>query len=361
LQQTSRPGQEEDAVAPLEAVREYLCVDAFMRTLVDARALKTAFELGVVDRLAGMPAVDRAALAAATGCDTAGLDLLLGMLAANGVVVMQGAGVSLHPGFRSALRFRDLLQTRLDFCGILLNDFADLFTALVRDPSAFAGNARLFQLFDYRRAQTDEGENYARTRAWMQLTSMLTRYESAACLALHDFGQHRRMLDVGGNSGEFALQACRRHPELNATILDLPLVCEIGLEHVLTQPERDRIGFMKADVRRDSLPAGYDLITFKSMLHDWPEADALQFLDRAAAAVEPGGTVLIFERLPIRIDGTAPAFSLLPILLFFRSYRDPETYAARLRERGFTDVVRREIDLDTPFAVLTARKPGGRR
>jgi ubiquinone/menaquinone biosynthesis C-methylase UbiE len=287
-----------------------------------------------------------------------GLDLLLGMLAASGVVIVRGPGVSLHPRFRSALRFRDLLETRLDFSGILLNDFADLFTALVRDPSAFAGNARLFQLFDYRRALTDEGENYARTRAWMQLTSMLTRYESAACLALHDFGQHRRMLDVGGNSGEFALQACRRHPHLRATILDLPLVCEIGLEHVLTHPERSRIGFVQADVRRESLPSGYDLITFKSMLHDWPEAEALQFLDRAAAAVEPGGTILVYERLPIRIEGTTPPFSLLPILLFFRSYRDPETYAARLRELGFTDVVRSEIDLDTPFAVLTARKPG---
>jgi ubiquinone/menaquinone biosynthesis C-methylase UbiE len=195
----------------------------------------------------------------------------------------------------------------------------------------------------------------------MKLTSTLTRYEARACAQWFDFGAHRRMLDVGGNSGEFALQACRRHPELSATILDLPLVCEIGLEHMLAQPERARVGFVKADVRRDALPVGYDLITFKSMLHDWPEAEALQFLDRAAAAVEPGGTVLIYERLPIHIDGTAPPFSLLPILLFFRSYRDPETYAARLRERGFTDVVRMEIDLDTPFAVLTARKPGGRR
>jgi hypothetical protein len=50
---------------------------------------------------------------------------------------------------------------------------------------------------------------------------------------------------------------------------------------------------------------------------------------------------------------------MLPILLFFRSYRDPDLYANHLRDRGFVAIERREVDLDTRFSVLTARKPGG--
>jgi SAM-dependent methyltransferase len=166
------------------------------------------------------------------------------------------------------------------------------------------------------------------------------------------------MLDVGGNSGEFLLQACRRHAELQGTVVDLPLVCDVGMEHVLGEPEQPRISFLKRDLRRDPLPTGYDLISFKSMLHDWPEPQALDFLTKAAESVEPGGTLLIFERLPLRFESGTPPFSIIPILLFFRSYRDPNVYIDHLRTLGFDKIERREVELDTRFLLLTARRSG---
>lgn len=273
------------------------------------------------------------------------------------MIAEHGSDVRLTREFEAALRYRDLLEIKLDFAGFTLNDFADLFTALVKEPAGFMGKARLFELFDYRRSLEPSIENYERTRAWMRITSTLTRYESLACMALHDFGGYRRLLDVGGNSGEFALQLCRRHPGLRATVLDLPLVCEIGLEHVLAEPEHPRIGFLKADVRADALPGGYDLISFKSMLHDWPEAQADAFLGKAAQALEPGGTLLVFERGPIAPRGATPSFALLPTLLFFRSYRSPEHYAGRLRALGLAGVEVRHIELDSAFFLVTASKP----
>jgi SAM-dependent methyltransferase len=335
----------------------FLAVDGFLTTLIDARALKTAFELQLVDRLlAREHAVQE--LGDSLGIDAIGLDVLLGMLAANRVIALDGERVELHPAFRDVLQYRDLLETKLDFAGFLLNDFADLFTTLVRDPAGFAGNARLFQLFDYRRAFKDEGDNYSRTRSWMKQTSTLTRYETSAALEMHDFSAYRRMLDVGGNSGEFLLQVCRRHAELQGTVIDLPLVCDVGMEHILGEPEQSRISFLKRDLRRDALPNGYDLVSFKSMLHDWPESQALEFLDKAADSLEPGGTLLIFERLPIRFDDGALPFSAIPILLFFRSYRDPNVYIDHLRSRGFDRIERQEVDLDTRFVLLAAQRSG---
>ena len=192
----------------------------------------------------------------------------------------------------------------------------------------------------------------------MRLTSTLTRYEARACMQLHDFGRYRRMLDIGGNSGEFILQLCRKFPELHGTVLDLPLVCEIGMEHVLAEPEHPRITFVKADIRNDPLPAGYDLVTFKSMLHDWPEEEADRFITKAARSLSPGGTLLIFERGPIQARTTAPPFSMLPILLFFRSYRLPAVYMRRFEALGLQDIELREIELDTPFFLVTARIAG---
>ena len=335
----------------------YLGVDDFLSTLIDARALKTAFELGLIDALATGGVVDVAAIRDRCGTDERGLDLLLSLLGSNRVVERDDQSVGLTDGFRKILEYRDLLETKLDFAGLLLNDFADLFTDLVRDPARFAENARLYQLFDYRRALRDEGDNYRHTRAWMKLTSALSRYEARAALDLHDFRNYRRMLDVGGNSGEFALQLARSNPELEITVADLPLVCEIGLEHVMGEPGNDRIRFAGLDLREDELPRDFDLISFKSMLHDWPERMAIGFLEKAVRSLRPDGTLLIYERLPLTFGESGPPFSALPILLFFRSYRDPGAYESRLRALGLSDIERHEVVLDTPFVIMTAKRP----
>ena len=88
------------------------------------------------------------------------------------------------------------------------------------------------------------------------------------------------MLDIGGNSGEFVLQVCKRHQGLRASVLDLPLVCDIGREHIAAEPEAERISFIKGNAFTDPLPEAFDLISFKSMLHDWPEKDAPSLIER---------------------------------------------------------------------------------
>lgn len=335
----------------------FLAVDRYLASVVAARALKSAFELRLVDHLADGGNGSEAALTRALKVDSQGLRFLLALLDAAGVTEKRRGDVALTPAFAEVLRYRDLLEAKLDFAGVLLNDFADGFTRLLRDPERFTGEARLYELFDYRRALEPGFENWQRTRGWMRLTTALTRYEARACLTLCDLSDRRQLLDVGGNSGEFALQACRRHAGLRATVFDLPLVCDIGLEHVMAEPEQARVGFLAGDVRTEPLPAGHDAISFKSMLHDWPEREALGFLEKAARVVEPGGTVLIFERGPLE-PRAVPPFSHLPVLLFFRSYRPASVYMRHLQALGMEDVRRQDITLDTPFYLVTARRPG---
>jgi SAM-dependent methyltransferase len=351
----------EISFAPLAAASRpgYLVVDDFLRGFVEARVLKTAFEVGLIDRLLEHGSGAVAALAPVVGLDQTGLRFLLDLLAAAGVVQEARGDVRLTRRFQEALRYRDLLEVKLDYAGFTINDFADLFTPLVRTPADFASKARLFALFDYRRALDPTFENYTRTRIWVRLTSTLTRYEAAPCLDIHDISLHRRMLDVGGNSGEFAVQACRRHRSLRATVFDLPLICELGLDHVLAQAEGSRISFIQGDLRGQDLPTGYDLITFKSMLHDWPPQDALRFIEKAARALVPGGTLLIYERGALEFGGQVPPMSMVPNLLFFRSYRSPQAYIEQLQRLGFLNIQQHELQLDSPFFVVTARKPGG--
>ena len=118
-------------------VFEFLIVDDFLRTFVDARVLKTAFELGLIDRLVEHRSGSADALGRMLGTDRQGMRFLLDLLGANGVVEEARGDVRLTRRFQAALRYRDLMETKLDYAGFTINDFADLFTTLVQNGGGF--------------------------------------------------------------------------------------------------------------------------------------------------------------------------------------------------------------------------------
>lgn len=338
---------------------DYLCVDSFMKTVVDARALVTAFELQLIDYLSENQASTVEDLKRVFQVDAQGLQLLLHLLIANQVIEESNSEIKLSRYFKKALQYRDLLEAKLEFAHFVLPDFTNLFTALIVNADQFGRNARTFELFCYQRGFDYSPENYELTKRWVRITTALTKYEAQVCMQYHNFGRYRRVLDIGGNSGEFVLQICKKYPNVHATVFDLPLVCEVGLEHVRSEPEADRIAFIKGDALTDELPNGFDLITFKSMLHDWPENEAEQFIARASQSLEPGGALLIFERGPLEVGETTLPYSMIPFLLFFHSFRSPVTYEEQLRALRFQDIKVEKIDLETPFYLITARKRPG--
>ena len=335
---------------------EYLCVDSFLRDAVPARALATAFELGLIERLCERGRSTADDLARRIGADGLGLRLLLDLLVANGVVEDREGEIELSAGFRRALRYRDLLEAKLEFAHIAALDMLDGFSHLVRSPGRFVRNSRIYRLFCYERALESGPGGQEATRRWVRITTALTRYEAGVCIERHDCSRYRRMLDIGGNSGQFALEMCRRNPAIRATVLDLPLVCQIGEAHVRHAPEADRITFVKGNALTDELPTGFDLVTFKSMLHDWPAEEMKRLMAQAARSLEPGGTLLVFERGPLEIrEGTVP-YSMLPFLLFAHAFRSPDVYRDQMEKMGFRDIAIQRIDLETPFFLVTGNK-----
>jgi SAM-dependent methyltransferase len=292
--------------------------------------------------------------------DPVGLGLLTGLLEVNGVVRRDGDQVALTPAFSHALAFRDLLETRLDFADLVWPDIHALFTPLLADLSQFMARSKVFDLFRYDRCMNVTAENLAATKSWVRLTTGLTKYESVAVLGAIDLGSARSLVDIGGNSGEFALRLCRHYPAMHATVVDLPVVCALGRDHIAAtaQPqEAARIRFCAADFRRDPLPPAADIVSFKSVLHDWPEADAERILERAHAVVKPGGRMLIFERGPIEVGKRRLPYSMAPNLVFLKFLRPPDIYLKKLAQLGFTAITHRRIELEMGFNLIEARRP----
>jgi len=334
----------------------YLAVDSFIKDIVDARALATALELRLIDYLVKNQPVALDELKKGFKGNAQGPPLLLDLLMANNVLEESKGEIRLTQPFEKALQYRDLLEAKLELARFVLPDFMDLFTTLIHSPDRLGGNSRISDFFCYHRSFEASPENYEVTKRWMRITTSLTKYEAQVCMKYHDFGQYQRLLDIGGNSGEFVLQICKRYPGIVATVFDLPLVCDIGQEHLRSEPEANRISFIKGNALTDALPQDFDLITFKSMLHDWPEKEAKQFIEKASHSLEPGGTLLIFERGPLEVRERTLPYSMIPFLLFFHSFRSPVIYEEHLKTLGFQEIAVEKIILETPFYLVTATK-----
>lgn len=340
--------------------REFLCVSKFLSTEFDARAIKSALELGILDALSAGEAISLPEFSATRKLSFAGLRLLIDMLEVNGVVARHGDLVELTAGFEAALRFRDLLESRIAFADLVWPDIHDLFTPLLTDLPQFMARSKVFELFRYDRCLDVTPENLRATAAWTSFTTCLTKYESAAVLDAVDLGAVRDVMDLGGNTGEFARQLCLRYASLRATVVDLPVVCALGKQHIAASAapaDVARIAFFPCDMRSDKLPPAADLVVFKSVLHDWPDAEAELLLERACALVRPGGRLLVFERAPIDTRGKRVPYVMAPDLVFLHFLRPEHLYLRKLENLGFTPIDYRRIELDVEFHLIVAQRP----
>jgi (2Fe-2S) ferredoxin/predicted O-methyltransferase YrrM len=170
----------------------------------------------------------------------------------------------------------------------------------------------------------------------------------------------RRVLDLGGGSGAYAIGFAQASPTLRAVVFDLPNVIPITRQHVEAAGLADRVTTAPGDLRVDRYGSGFDLAFVSAICHMNSPDENLEMLGKILDALEPGGRVVIQDFI-LRPDKTSPrtgALFALNMLVGTRagsSYGEDE-YAAWLAQAGFVDA--RRVDLPGPTALMVARKPG---
>lgn len=116
--------------------------------------------------------------------------------------------------------------------------------------------------------------------------------DSAAVVPVDD---PRRLLDVAGGHGGFAMAMCRRHPGLSATVLDLPASVAVGRRIVEEQGFAGRVAFREGDARAAELGEGLDVVSVFNLVHHLSPEENAGLFARARAALAPGGCLVIGE------------------------------------------------------------------
>lgn len=144
-------------------------------------------------------------------------------------------------------------------------------------------------------------------------------FDEALALIFKDGKKH--VLDVGGNTGRFALRCVGYSPEAEVTICDLPQQICLMREATKGKEGAERIHGVGMNLLdpTSAFPTDkrYDVIWMSQFLDCFSEEQIVSILSRAAKIMDKDNRLLIMETLWDRQKYLAAAFALTQISLYF--------------------------------------------
>ena len=285
-----------------------------MYGMATARAMQTAQRLGIFRELAGGPATG-GELAQKLELREQGTKLLLDSLCVSGVL-------KLRSGERYELPAREakwLDPSSDEYVGGFLADnhhyweWWEGLEELVRD-------GRSVEMHD----RPDDDPYWA---SYIQGQFEIARLSSDDVAKAVDLpGGAGSLLDVAGGHGEFSMALCRRHPELRATIVDLPGSARIGRGIVADAGMADRVSYVEGDMFDAELGGPHDGALCFNIVHHLDPAGAGRLFERIAGALRPGAPLCVLDLFD-RPAGKDPDISSM-LGLFFHLTSGADTYTA---------------------------------
>ena len=266
----------------------------------------------------------------------------------------------------------------LDRVGGRIVNAPDCERFMVKGQSSYAGawmeftRPEVAQWFDLTDKLTDptpprtlgmyDGLTVERARRYHQATYSIGMGAGRRFCRTVDLTGRKKMMDLGGGSGAYSINAVKTFDGLEAVVFDLPPVTVVTQEYLEANEVSDRVSTLGGDFINDPLPDGCDVAVMASNLPIYDAANIQRVVSKAFDALEPGGEMhLVGEMLDA--DGIGPLDAALWGLAEIhygsggRAHSIPEC-VGYFETAGFEDV----IDVEFVPGVLrrvTGSKPTG--
>lgn len=174
-----------------------------------------------------------------------------------------------------------------------------------------------------------------------------------------DFSDCTSLLDVGGGTGAFSIMACKRAPDLRATVLDFENVIEEGQRFVSEAGLQDRITFMAGNALEADWPDGQDAILMSYICGGVPREGIPTLFEKAYAALNSGGRLIIHDFM-VENDRTGPSLAALWALQHMCYTPDgialtPGLLSENLVATGFPKPMERDLIPQMTRLLVTAK------
>jgi ubiquinone/menaquinone biosynthesis C-methylase UbiE len=270
-------------------------------------------------------------IAAALECDRRGTEYLLNALAAMELLIKEGSRYS------NTAAARELLSARSPkYMGYIILHHHHILDGWAQLDRAVRTGAPV--------RKRSYGEGVERESFLMGMFNLAMGIAPRLASEL-DLSGRKRLLDLGGGPGTYAIHFCLANPGLEAVIFDRVTTEPFAMETVGRFGLADRIAFSGGDFNEDPLPAGpFDVAWLSHILHSNGPEQCREIIRNTVGVMESGGLILVHDFI---LDDTrdSPEFAALFALNMLMNNPEGRTYsgeeiAGMLEEAGVGTIAR---------------------
>lgn len=182
-------------------------------------------------------------------------------------------------------------------------------------------------------------------KSWFEFDHFFSDNAFNAVLKLVMKSKPKKLLDIGGNTGKWAIACTKHSDEITVTIMDLPGQLNMAAKNIGAQHLTHRVHFHPINILDEtiSFPKGHDTIWMSQFLDCFSEEQIVSILKRCHDALDEDGQVFIMEPFWDRQQYETAAFCLHQTSLYFTALAngnsqmyDSRIFIKCIEKAGFT-------------------------
>ncbi len=156
-------------------------------------------------------------------------------------------------------------------------------------------------------------------KSWFEFDHHYSDYAFEEALKIVFSTRPKKLFDIGGNTGKFAINCCKYDKEVAITILDLPGQLKKALANAKNSGFKDRIKGEEIDWLSENpvLPLGADIIWMSQFLDCFSKEEILKILKSCTKAMDERTELYIMETFTDRQKFDNAKFILEATSLYF--------------------------------------------
>ncbi len=190
--------------------------------------------------------------------------------------------------------------------------------------------------------------------------------DDAFPLVLNQIYRHdvKNILDIGGNTGKWAIASSNHAPDIHITIMDLPGQLNVARKRIDDLGLNERVSFLPVNILDETvkLPKGFDAIWMSQFLDCFSEKEIVSILKRCYEALDENGQIIILEPFWDRQRFEIAAFCLQQTSIYFTTLANgnsqmysSETFLKCIEQAGF-EVVEQTDQIGLSQTLLKCKK-----
>lgn len=224
----------------------------------------------------------------------------------------------------------ELSEKLIDYKDVIIYHATMLYNAFVNFEDLLNPNEKLspFQIYhgDNFWSWLNKEENNNLLKAFSNFMTAVTVTSG------YDWSQYvgKKIVDIGGNKGQYFTDIIKKNPGMKADIFDLP---EVG--RIIINDNNNTIKFIGGDMF-EYIPENYDIYFLRYILHDWSDEKCNIILKNIYNVIPSNGRLLISEQIMApHVDAITYEYSLQMMCLFDGKERTEKEFNNLLMNNGF--------------------------